>query len=114
MKKIHVPARDNQLQIDIDSNTALAFFRKQWVIFNSRMSAYGKLQTSMLAIEPSPSGKPGRWHITITFPFARLTDTDRIALQACLGSDRTRELLSMCRCLNGSPIPTLFFERRTK
>lgn len=104
-----VPARANELQIDIDSNAALNLFRAHWHIFNSRMAAYRKPITSLTTIEPSPSGKRGHWHITITFQRA-LDPTTRIALQAVLGSDRMRELLSLCRLLNGSPIPTLFFE----
>ena len=104
-----VPARANELQIDIDSNAALKMFNEHWHIFNSRMAAYRKPITSLTTIKASPSGKRGHWHITITFQ-RPIDPATRIALQSVLGSDRVRELLSLCRLLNGSPIPTLFFE----
>lgn len=111
--RIFIPARPNELQIDIDSEVSLRFFRKQWYIFNSRMAAYHKPMTSLTTIYPSSSGKRGHWHVLITFK-KPIDPIMRIALQVCLGSDRVRELLSLCRVLNGSPIPTLFFENKAQ
>ena len=59
-------------------------------------------------ISPSKSGFP-RQHVYLSVDH-ELGPMERIALQACLGSDRKRELLSMCRVyLNDRP-PTVFFE----
>lgn len=42
----------------------------------------------------------------------KLTDHERILLQAILGSDSTRELLSMIRLTEGSKCPTALFETK--
>lgn len=39
-----------------------------------------------------------------------VTDTERVALQATLGSDPTREFLNLMRIVEGSDQPVLFFE----
>lgn len=71
-----------------------------------------------LTIERSVASKtPGHYHIYCRVglddtPFSRLSPELRIALQACLGSDRRRELLSLARILTKTRRPpTVFFER---
>lgn len=94
----------NQLQIDIDSEEHLLSF----------MSALGVIlrnwDTEGIDVEahPSKSGLP-RLHITLTLPF-EVSPWQRIALQAALGSDPTRELLSATRLMRGDSHPTLFVE----
>lgn len=62
-------------------------------------------------MSPSPSGSPGRFHIVVTVPGRVFTPIERVAWQAALGSDRMRELNSLCDILDGDPLPTIFFEK---
>ena len=61
--------------------------------------------------KPSKSGEPGKMHITLVFQDRTFTTLERIGLQAMLGSDRVRELLSYVQYLNGDAHPTLFLEK---
>lgn len=58
---------------------------------------------------PSKSGGERR-HITVRVPL-KVTPLERIALQAILGSDWRRELLSLDRLNRGDAVPTMFFEK---
>lgn len=103
--KIVLPA-DNELQIDIDDD-------EQFEIFSRTSESFAKnwwLDADMPVVEvhPSKSGLPSR-HVTITLPFD-VTPWQRIALQASLGSDPMRELLSAMRLMKGDIAPTLFVE----
>lgn len=103
-KTVVLPA-DNQLQIDIDSEEHyVAFLRSAEVVLRNWSDA------CEIEIEehPSTSGLPRR-HITLTLPFA-VESWQRIALQAALGSDPVRELLSGTRLMRGDIHPTLFVE----
>ncbi len=51
----------------------------------------------------------GNLHIIIRLK-EEITPTERILLQAALGSDGKREILSFKRIKTGDPTPTLFFE----
>lgn len=55
--------------------------------------------------------KSGRTHCFIRL-CERITPTERIALQAALGSDGLREILSLKRVQRGDLTPTLLFEVR--
>lgn len=67
------------------------------------------LYLQVVDTHPSKSGLPHR-HVTLAAPRA-LTPIERVALQACLGSDRKRETLSLARIFLGDPAPaTVFFE----
>jgi len=58
----------------------------------------------------TPSKTAGHRHIVIKFPQV-VDDMTRVALQACLGSDRRREILSVLRLLLKVDRPaTCFFE----
>lgn len=99
----------NQLQIDIDSDDHYGvFLRSAEVVVRNVPGAYG------WGVEdhPSRSGAPCR-HITLTLPFP-VEPWQRIALQAALGSDPVRELLSSIRMMRGDAYPTLFVERGSR
>jgi hypothetical protein len=56
--------------------------------------------------------KSGNWHVYLKTELP-LDPLMRIALQACLGSDRTREVLSVLRHIVGNYHPTVFFEKES-
>lgn len=58
------------------------------------------------------TSKSGNTHVYIRFTRA-VGDIERIALQACMGSDRTRELLSVLRIWANTTRPTHGFLRKT-
>jgi len=89
----------NELQIDLDSASGFYIFLRRWERFaqeyeNASWRAY-----------PSKSGLPHR-HVVVSLPFG-VNAAERIALQAILGSDPTREMLSVFRYYRGDPCPTL-------
>jgi hypothetical protein len=108
--------KDNQIQIDIDSEEAYKEYRARFEkLFNDNLTAenidmpgYMKIQTI-----PSSSGLPNR-HIYITFynRYTAFTAQERIHLQSVLGSDPMRELLDTKRLLEGmTDRPTRLFEK---
>lgn len=98
--------KSNELFIDIDSE-------KQLETFNSHFNRLHNEFNDMKRIYyPSKSGFP-RTHIIVTMPF-NMSNLERIAWQAVLGSDPVRELLSMIRLTNGLEHPTLFCEPKEK
>lgn len=60
-------------------------------------------------IRETPSRTPGHRHIVLRMG-RDLTPLERVALQACLGSDRKRELLAVLRVWNAVSPVTCFFE----
>ena len=103
-KTVVLPA-NNQLQIDIDSDEHYAAFVRSAEVVLRNWSDACEIE---IEDHPSSSGLPCR-HITLTLPFA-VNPWQRIALQAALGSDPVRELLSATRMLRGDIHPTLFVE----
>lgn len=98
--------KDNQLQIDIDNEHSYRLMQNQLFIVNKFIGF------SNYEEKPSKSGKPSKFHITLTFEDSmKFTTIERLALQAMLGSDRVRELLSYVQFQNGDPHPTLFLEK---
>ena len=95
---------DNELQLDIDSEEQYAAWKKAEGII-SRNEVF----TAAVEEAPSSSGLP-HCHVRIRLPFD-VTPWQRIALQAALGSDPVRELLSCVRMLKGDVHPTLLVER---
>jgi hypothetical protein len=91
----------NELFVDIDSEVAMRRFTR----------TVRHLVGVSYVVRPSPSLRPGRYHVVVTMP-RRVTALERIALQAILGSDPTREMLSWLRRARGIVEPTVFFERR--
>ena len=96
--------KPSELQVDIDSDAAY----ERYCGVLDRLLHHLPFVTE--SITPSRSGYPKR-HIVLTLR-EPVTDVQRIALQAILGSDPVRELLSLKRIENGDPHPTLFFEKK--
>ena len=92
----------NELLIDIDNEHSFMLFMKQIEIVKKYIGATGD------TITESRHGLPGR-HIVVTLEHD-ITETERLLLQACLGSDRVRELLGYVQMKNGDAHPTLFLE----
>jgi hypothetical protein len=102
---IRFPA-DNELFIDIDNEHSYLMFQKQIDIVKKYVRATGH------TVKPSLHGLPGR-HIVVTLS-RNVTELERICLQACMGSDRVRELLGFIQNANKDPHPTLFLEAKVK
>ena len=96
----------NELLIDIDNEHSFQMFMKQMDILKKYVGATGD------TITPSRHGLPGR-HIVVRLDHD-ITETERILLQACLGSDRVRELLGYVQMKNGDAHPSLFLEAAPK
>jgi hypothetical protein len=93
-----------QLFIDIDSGAAFSIFEKNLERFQEFYNIRRKV------ITPSKSGGAKK-HITIDLAFP-VTPTERLVLQAFLGSDLMREFLGMQRINQNDPHPTLFLEKK--
>jgi hypothetical protein len=102
---IRFPA-DNELFIDIDNEHSYLMFQKQIDIVDKHVGLKCTTVTT-----PSMHGLPGR-HIVVTLS-RNVTELERICLQACMGSDRVRELLGFIQNVNKDPHPTLFLEAKT-
>jgi len=92
----------NELLIDIDNEHSFMLYQKQMDILEKYVGTNGSKVTE------SRHGLPGR-HIVVTLDHD-ITETERLLLQACLGSDRVRELLGYVQMKNGDAHPTLFLE----
>jgi hypothetical protein len=95
-----------EVQIDIDTPADIKHLRTGLKILKDKNEGYKftRLTTS----------KSGNKHVYITFDRA-WSPIERIVVQACLGSDRKRELLSMMRVFNKSNnAPTVLFEAAAK
>jgi len=93
-----------EIQLDLDSNDAYIYY-----LTNIDILLRAGLICNIKDV-PSKSGLPHR-HITINFN-RDLSNWERIAYQASLGSDRTRELLSCIMIEQGDQYPTLFLEKK--
>lgn len=105
--QIVVP-QPNQLQIDIDSETAMDLFIDRWASFSGEISEEYDGWTPTFVAIPSGSGLPHQ-HVTVTLPF-EVSVWERIAWQAVLGSDLLREFMSALRAHRNDDMPTLFTE----
>lgn len=96
--------KENELQVDIDSDNQLKAFENN---FNRLCQS---LHQDIYQVRTqSKSGKG--FHIRVLMPWP-LEPVERIAWQACLGSDPVREILSLIRFRRGDTIPTLFLETK--
>ena len=93
-----------QLQIDIDDEHSYNVYKAMFPLIEKY---YGVEEVSD---EPSRGNKKNKRHVTITLK-ERISRLERIALQACLGSDRVREFLGILQERNHDPHPTLLFEK---
>ena len=98
-----VAPTERELFIDIDDGQSMGVFVALIVVLNSFRPCTWKRA-------PSPSGMPDRCHVTVTLE-SPVTNLERLALQAMLGSDRMHEMLSMRSHFRGDPMPTVFFEK---
>jgi hypothetical protein len=100
----------NELFIDLDSLEATRDF-----LF-VRMPALKQVwKQADFLMSPSPSGKNGHNHARVTIPELKtLTDHERIALQAALGSDPLREMLAIHNARDGYPYLSVLFEKPSK
>lgn len=90
---------ENELLLDIDSENDL----QRCKLSISRME--DELQED-LPFTVFESKTPGHYHVSIKFP-RKIDMLERIALQAVLGSDRVREMLSLFRLWQGEAHPSL-------
>lgn len=102
--RVVLPAED-ELLIDIDNSLDYEYFQQK---------ARGTLD-SFFGVEsvkesPSMNGKPGHLHLIVKLK-GKVSEMERIALQAAIGSDRKRELLAVVRVLADDPHPSLFLEK---
>jgi hypothetical protein len=96
-------AEPDELFIDIDTD-------RQFALFDAQVKLLKKhFWFKSVTTTPSKQGLPHR-HIVVKM--ARAYDLmTRIALQACLGSDPMRELLSAKRAHEGEDNVVIFFEK---
>lgn len=93
-------ASPKTLQLDIDSEESREIYEDQL----ERL----RLMFTVLEVRERAS-RSGNMHVIITLK-ERLSVPERIMLQACMGSDRTREILSYARYQNGDNEPILLFK----
>lgn len=101
-----VGATDEQLFVDIDTEAQFNIFKYQIKLLKRHFWFEKDYK-----VTPSKQGLPHR-HITIKL-MSPLPLLARIALQACLGSDPTREMLSVRRALDNEENVVLFFEKKS-
>jgi hypothetical protein len=89
--------KDNELFIDIDSKEGMVIFEKNFLLLHKFIpSSYTKI--------PSQSGGD-HCHIIVDMSEGIKDESVRALLQACLGSDPTRELLAYARIFYSMEIP---------
>jgi hypothetical protein len=103
--RIVVPAKSNQLQIDLDG----------WQALTRHTHSYFLLEREGLTEGWQPdlqkSETNGHYHLTVTLP-KPLPVERRILLQALLGSDLSREVYNFIRSTRNAPMPVVFFEKK--
>lgn len=101
---VKTPARD-ELFVDIDSDADFEVFAKHLKILGRFVAVRS------YTVSPSNSGGERR-HVVVRLSRDVVDDSERVLLQAVLGSDRLRELLSWERIRSGvREHPTVFFEK---
>lgn len=96
----------NQLQIDYDVPELPEIFEKSLFVLTQAFCDLNRFLTYRVT-----KSRHDNLHVTIDLPQV-ITDTERIAWQSILGSDPTREALSMMSVRRGIAHPTLLIERR--
>ena len=92
-----------ELQLDIDTQAQYDQFLTLYPVLAREFATCSYVEWA---------SKSGGIHICVRMPI-ELTNTQRLALQACLGSDPLRELLGLVRESYGIENPTLFSEPMT-
>ena len=99
-----VEPKANQLQLDLDSARALRKYGMQFSILK-RAGLTKRWREKIL-----PSKKSGHVHVVIDMPHG-VSNLERVALQAVLGSDIRRECFNFARVKKRNKYPIVFFER---
>lgn len=106
---IVVYPKDDEIQIDIDSDTQYKEYKRRVEDFQCYADS-----TNILIHEikesPSASGNPERKHVTIKFRRA-ISMEERLILQAAFNDDTFRVFLNAVRFFSGEKNPTRFFEK---
>lgn len=101
-----VPGNEQELLLDLDDEASMRHMDAMIAVLRSN-----SIDVKVTSRTVSKSGV-GR-HVILQVPF-ELNDMTRILWQACLGSDRKRELLSVLRILQQTGRPaTVLFEKPT-
>lgn len=95
-------ADDMTLQLDCDDEMAVQQFDR----YEPRLRAHFDIKNVTRTVS-----RHGKTHIYVALN-TPLPIPERIALQACLGSDPTREMLSLRRWLDHDSNPILLFEKK--
>lgn len=95
--------------LDLDDDASVRVYEASLPVLNRLRDAS---ELPPFVVEARRTVSPGgKTHVYLRFP-EELTDLERIAWQAVLGSDRTRELMGLMRLATFSKRPaTCFFER---
>lgn len=101
--KVVVYADDTTLQIDVDSDIDLAFAKKMLIQFKTFINY------STCTFTKSKTG--GHFHVYINLK-NQMHWKHRLHYQACLGSDRTRELLNLLDRLQNESHECFFIEAK--
>ena len=95
-----IASTPTQLQVDWDAPTLDGFWE--------RMSL--ALQLGLVSgVQADWRSKSGNYHILVDLP-AKTSTTERLALQAMLGSDWKREMLNLRRYQDGETNPMVLFK----
>jgi hypothetical protein len=95
---------DDEVLIDIDNDHSFQVYLKHRDVIAKHLGILSE------NVQPSRNKKEGL-HVTLKMK-SPVTELERIAIQACLGSDRMREVLGFIQYKNGDPHPTLFLEKK--
>jgi hypothetical protein len=99
-----VIGHETMLTLDLDSEEAEAQFRNELEAVNRLLG--------VLKVEEWPSKRGGAHKHAVVWLKTPATALERIALQAALGSDPLREILSVIRLRNGIAEPSRLFRPR--
>lgn len=99
---VAVLPKADELFLDVDNRADLEVMKEILGVLGLRFQVVEKQRTTS-------KSKNGHVHVVLKAP-RELHPLERIALQACLGSDRKREALSLLRHMDGKYAPTVFFE----
>lgn len=104
-ERVLVFPKRNELFIDIDNEADLDVLHDKLKILERNGQP-----TEIVRFDESRT--PGHYHVVVRLKGAKLSPTARVAFQACLGSDRSRELLSLLRIgFKTNREATVFFEK---
>ncbi len=102
-----IPEDSHQFFLDIDDKFAEA--RMNVALELCKRLGFEVREVGKLRSKSDTLSTP-HYHMYLEFP-RPISMPERIALQACFGSDRTKELLSLLRYIDGIDNPTVMFEK---